>query len=87
MKQVCPIEGIHARQQHYFIGITDDLEQHFTGHNAGESPHPRKFKPRKPRAGAFANGPTARAFGTYLKTRSGQAFLKKRDLRKPLRFI
>ena len=80
MTYVYLIENVHFRQQHY-TGITNDLKQRLADHNAGESPHTRKFKPWHLVAYVgFADEQTAMAFEKYLKSGSGKAFLKKRFL-------
>ncbi len=61
--------------------MTRDLRQRLSDHNAGKSPHTRKFKPWALVAYiGFADGPTAAAFEQYLKSGSGKTFLKRQFL-------
>jgi len=81
MTYVYILESVHFQQQRY-AGITDDLKQRFSDHNAGKSPHTRKFKPWNLVAyTGFADEQTARAFEKYLKSGSGKAFLKRHYFR------
>ena len=81
MTYVYLTESVHFPEHHY-VGITDDLKQRFTDHNAGKSPHTRKFKPWNLVAyTAFAGPLTASAFEKYLKSGSGKAFLRRHYFR------
>ena len=81
MTYVYILENVHFQQQRY-AGIIDDLKQRFSDHNAGKSPHTRKFKPWNLVAyTGFADEQTARAFEKYLKSGSGKAFLKRHYFR------
>lgn len=64
--------------EHYYIGITADIERRLAEHNSGKSIHTNKFKPWKLVAyTAFVEEIKAKNFETYLKTGSGRAFSKK----------
>jgi putative endonuclease len=66
MTYVYLIESVHY-QGHRNVGITDNLKQRFAHHNAGKSPHTRKFKPwRLVAYAAFAERLTAADFEQYL---------------------
>ena len=58
-----------------YVGLTSDLKQRLAGHNAGKSPHTRKFTPwRCVVAMRFESDAKAEAFERYLKSGSGHAF-------------
>jgi putative endonuclease len=80
------LESVREPNQRY-IGLTPDLKQRFTDHNAGRSTHTRKHKPWHLVAyTAFADENTAAAFERYLKSGSGRAFLTRhffRNLKSP----
>ena len=78
MYYVYLIKSIEHTDQTY-IGFTENLENRFRAHNAGESKHTAKFRPwRLVSYHAFDQRDKARAFKKYLKTGSGAAFAKKR---------
>jgi len=63
----------------YYSGLTNDLRDRLTRHNAGEVAHTSKFAPwRIKTAIAFTDRARAAEFERYLKTASGRAFAKKR---------
>lgn len=63
---------------HFYVGLTDDLQDRLTKHNNGEISHTVKHKPwRIKTAVAFTNRDRAAAFERYLKSGSGRAFAKK----------
>jgi putative endonuclease len=65
--------------EHYYVGLTDDLQARLRKQNAGEVPHSRKFTPWKIKTAiAFTDREQASRFERYLKTSSGRAFAKKR---------
>ena len=67
------------RHGQIYTGYTKNLQQRMTDHNAGRSPHTKKFKPWKLVTYiAFDKVFTARNFEEYLKTGSGIAFSRKR---------
>lgn len=62
-----------------YVGLTTDLKQRLSDHNAGKSPHTSKYTPwRVVTYVAFSDIEKARAFERYLKSGSGHAFAKKR---------
>ena len=64
-----------------YTGITQDLRQRLSDHNAGKSPHTSKFMPWTIACYfAFPGKTTAYGFETYLKSHSGRAFARKRLL-------
>jgi putative endonuclease len=66
-----------ADQRH--VGITSDLRQRVTDHNAGKSSHTAKFTPWKLVAYiAFSDDQKAETFERYLKSGYGHAFARKR---------
>ncbi len=67
-----------------YTGLTDNLRQRLTEHNAGKSIHTAKHRPWTLETYlAFSNAQQARDFESYLKTASGIAFARKR-LRSPV---
>lgn len=65
--------------EHFYVGITDDLDARLLVHNAGGVPHTSKFRPWKMRTYvAFDDDQRAFAFERYLKSGSGRAFATKR---------
>jgi putative endonuclease len=63
---------------HYYVGVTDDLEARLSRHNAGEAPHTAKHRPWKLKTYiAFTDDTKAFAFERYLKSGSGRAFAKR----------
>jgi predicted GIY-YIG superfamily endonuclease len=64
---------------HFYTGITDDLESRLSRHNSGEVTHTSKFRPwRIQTYVAFTDETRATAFEKYLKSGSGRAFSKAR---------
>lgn len=62
-----------------YVGLTTDIKQRLSDHNAGKSPHTSKYTPwRLVTYVAFSDIEKARAFERYLKSGSGHAFAKKR---------
>ena len=77
MYYVYMLRSIPFPDSHY-TGLTEDLNQRFRQHNAGESTHTRKFMPWVLLGYiAFSDRGKAEAFEAYLKTASGRAFAKK----------
>ena len=65
--------------EHFYVGITDDLHARLSKHNNGEVSHTSKFRPwRLKTYVAFADETKAFEFEKYLKSASGRAFAKKR---------
>lgn len=78
MKYVYILQCINEPDR-YYTGITADLKNRLTKHNAGEVPHTSKFKPwRLNTYVAFSDEQRGFAFEKYLKSSSGRAFAKKR---------
>ena len=62
-----------------YVGLSEDLKQRLSDHNAGKSTHTAKFLPWKLLwYCAFPDKKRALAFERYLKSHSGRAFSKKR---------
>jgi len=65
--------------EHFYVGITDDLRARLSKHNNGEVSHTSKFRPwRLKTYVAFADETKAFELEKYLKSASGRAFAKKR---------
>ncbi|NIJ41231.1 putative GIY-YIG superfamily endonuclease [Parvibaculum indicum] len=65
--------------EHWYTGVTSDVESRLRKHNAGEVPHTSKFKPWRIKTYvAFTDEKQATEFEKYLKSASGRAFAKKR---------
>jgi len=78
MKYVYLIQSILSPTQRY-VGISSDLKNRLTSHNAGQSPHTSKFKPWKlVTYVAFSDDSKAIDFEMHLKSGSGRAFANKR---------
>jgi putative endonuclease len=66
-------------EEHFYVGVTDDLPARLTRHNAGEVPHTSKYRPWRVRTYVvFTDENLGFAFERYLKSGSGRAFAKKR---------
>ena len=77
MRYVYLLESIHFPNEIY-VGLTDNLRGRFVAHNAGQSPHTKKFKPWRLVAYlAFSDPNKAIAVEQYLKSGSGRAFAKR----------
>jgi len=64
--------------EHFYTGITDDLDARLSKHNAGEATHTAKYRPWRIKSYvAFTDAAQAFAFEKYLKSGSGRAFAKK----------
>jgi len=62
----------------HYVGMTEDLDERLTAHNAGRVPYTAKFVPwRIEVAIAFRFRHRAVAFERYLKSHAGRAFAKK----------
>jgi predicted GIY-YIG superfamily endonuclease len=77
MKYVYVLQSLTG--EHFYTGITDDLDARLSKHNSGAVTHTLKFRPwRIKNYIAFADEPRAIAFEQYLKSGSGRAFAKTR---------
>ena len=77
MKYVYVLQSLTG--EHFYSGITDDLDARLSKHNSGAVTHTSKFRPwRIKNYIAFADEPCAIAFEQYLKSGSGRAFAKTR---------
>ncbi len=66
------------QSQHYYVGLTKDLENRLKIHNSGKCSHTGKFRPWQiETAIAFRAKCKAISFEAYLKSHSGRAFAKK----------
>jgi predicted GIY-YIG superfamily endonuclease len=64
--------------EHFYVGVTDDVTERSFKHNAGEVSHTSKYRPWRLKTYiAFSNEEQAFAFEKHLKSRSGRAFTKK----------
>jgi putative endonuclease len=64
---------------HFYAGITDDLDARLAKHNSGAVTHTAKFKPWRIKTYiAFSDDARAIDFEKYLKSGSGRAFAKAR---------
>ena len=78
MKYVYILESVTERE-HFYSGITDNLDARLSRHNLGEVAHTSKFRPWRIKTYiAFTDGDRALAFEKYLKSGSGRAFAKAR---------
>jgi Predicted endonuclease containing a URI domain len=78
MKYVYILRSLGA-EEHFYVGLTDDLRERLRKHNAGEVSHTSKFRPWAVKTYlGFDNPDRAVAFERYLKSPSGRAFARKR---------
>lgn len=78
MKYVYILQSV-AAGEHFYTGITDNLDARLAKHNSGAVTHTSKFRPWRIRTYvAFADEERAIAFEKYLKSGSGRAFAKTR---------
>jgi predicted GIY-YIG superfamily endonuclease len=78
MKYVYILESLGA-EEHFYVGMTDDLVARLSKHNSGAVTHTSKFKPWRIKSYiAFTDEARAIAFEKYLKSGSGRAFAKAR---------
>ena len=67
-----------AGDEHFYVGISNDLKSRLRQHNAGEVFHTAKHRPWTLKNHvAFEDEQKAYAFERYLKSGSGRAFAKK----------
>ena len=77
MKYVYILESLIG--EHFYTGITDDVDTRLSKHNSGAVSHTAKYKPWRIKTYvAFSNEARAIAFEKYLKSGSGRAFAKAR---------
>ena len=75
MKYVYILQSLNG--DHFYIGITDDLDARLSKHNSGAVAHTSKFRPWRIKTYvAFSDEACAIAFEKYLKSGSGHAFAK-----------
>lgn len=78
MKYVYILQSVVDRE-HFYSGITDDLDARLSKHNSGEVTHTSKYRPWRIKSYvAFTDEARAFAFEKYLKSGSGRAFAKTR---------
>jgi len=64
--------------EHFYTGVTEDLDARLSKHNLGEVAHTSKYRPWRIKTYiAFTDRKQALAFEKYLKSGSGRAFAKK----------
>ena len=77
MKFVYILESLIG--EHFYTGLTDDVDARLSKHNSGAVTHTSKFRPWRIKCYvAFADEARAIAFEKYLKSGSGCAFAKAR---------
>jgi putative endonuclease len=77
MKYVYILQSLAG--EHFYTGITDDVEARLSKHNSGAVTHTSKFRPWRIKTYiAFDDESRATAFEKYLKSGSGRAFAKAR---------
>ncbi|MGC2640028.1 MAG: GIY-YIG nuclease family protein [Acidobacteriaceae bacterium] len=77
MKYVYILENLAG--EHFYTGITDDLDAKLAKHNSGAVTHTSKCGPWRIRTYvAFADNERAIAFERYLRSGSGRGFAKAR---------
>ncbi len=75
MKYVYILQSLAG--EHFYTGITDDLDARLSRHNSGAVTHTSKFRPRLIKSHvAFAGEARAIALEKYLKSGSGRPFAK-----------
>lgn len=73
MKFVYVLQSEH--DDHFYVGVTDDVWARLAVHNAGSVTHTSKFRPWRLRTYvAFSDNDKAFEFERYLKSGSGRAF-------------
>jgi predicted GIY-YIG superfamily endonuclease len=78
MKYVYILQSIDFPDR-FYTGVTADLRDRISRHNAGEVSHTAKYLPWQMKTYvAFSDESQAFAFEAHLKTASGRAFAKKR---------
>ena len=78
MRYVYLLESRSITGQRY-VGVTSNLKNRLSDHNAGKSPHASKYAPWKLVTYiAFSDDRKAEGFERYLKSGSGHAFANRR---------
>ncbi|MGB8524339.1 MAG: GIY-YIG nuclease family protein [Candidatus Acidiferrales bacterium] len=78
MEYVYILQSVTDRE-HFYTGITDDLDARLSKHNLGEVARTSKYRPWRIKTYiAFTDGDRALAFEKYLKSGSGRAFAEAR---------
>ena len=78
MKYVYILQSLQ-QPEHFYTGITDDLDARLSKHNSGSVTHTVKHRPWRIKSYvAFSDEARAFAFEKYLKSGSGRAFAKAR---------
>ena len=78
MKYVYILQSL-TDSEHFYTGITDDLDARLLKHNSGAVTHTSKFGPWRIKSYvAFADEDRAFSFEKYLKSGSGRAFARTR---------
>ena len=73
--------------QRYYIGLTDDLERRLKEHNKAKAGYTKRYAPWKVETHIiFSDKELAETFEKYLKSGSGNAFLKKRLIKQARRY-
>ena len=68
----------NTRPDRYYVGRTADLPGRLASHNAGESPQTCRYRPwRLLVSVAFANEAKAMEFERYLKSGTGEEFVRR----------
>jgi predicted GIY-YIG superfamily endonuclease len=63
---------------HFYVGMTTDMEARFRQHNSPGDKHTSKYQPwQLTTTVSFTDETKARRFEAYLKTGSGRAFAKR----------
>ena len=77
MKYVYILQSLAG--EHFYTGITDDLDARLSKHNSGALTHTSRYRPWRIKSYvAFEDEARAIAFEKYLKSGSGRAFAKAR---------
>jgi putative endonuclease len=78
MKYVYILQSL-ADAEHFYTGITVDVDERLLRHNSGAVTHTSRFRPWRVKTFvAFSDENRAMAFEKYLKSGSGRAFAKAR---------
>jgi putative endonuclease len=79
MREIRYIPQSLTAVEHYYTGITNDLDFRLSKHNSGELTHTTKYRPWRIKTYVeFTDGDRAFAFEKHLKFGSGRAFAKAR---------